>query len=1061
MARIGEYRLSIYHLLYNTPLFGFSERKNKKREYNVLILGNGWAGNEAFKAVFSIGQGIGTELNVTVASNNALEYEKKLCEVLPAFKRFSDTKGYANVRFINARLDPESVDCGLSSLGVDSTNYNYVIVALGNASHNLVAATELMTLISEARDSGKVQYNGKIIINVFDEFSDDPENGDKASLIELGREFGIEISFFGKESRLADGELIRIAKNINFAYAMKYNQRAAREEADRDFIESLQNEFIDSPTEGGCGDLSIVGNFIGSNYTADSSIASALHIPYKLNICKEAYPDADASATLVNAIRTQSKLYKELVALEHRRWNAYMVMRGYRAPTKDEERKYLYREVDGRINRHKDDSRLLHVCLCECGKEGASIEGDFFKLYRAWTEKGDKLKLSELDKASLRCHWLAGEASKEINENDLLAPIGGEASRYNFFIKSIIKLLNDEENSLALYEKELEAAKKHAASVSEKENALIRTIDKKLTCVKARNGRMDFLSLDAQLIEMIPFCLWYRKDNRTVITVSNGEAQHDVIMPTLLCAEKAIFVHSSGVSDKYVPSVVEYFKNRGNTTKPVFIENNDLTVDGVTDVLSELTEAHKENGPIINCVNHKQRAVAIAIGRIIERSNGSINAVSYDPDGKVVSLSGDEGISIGINNKSFSVAEYLGLLGGKVINEYTSIYDTARISLITDLFKKFFDVKKAKNNNGKSEEFVPWIEINRFLASESKPDTSINKIILDSATDEPYTYKGRFRPEIYNECGIDKLLKLLADFSIIRGFKENLAFSDITVTFEGKEPALADVLSEFEEKNTRSAEAIRRTKLKTLRFSFNDGFAISSRDFDGKQLYKPDESPKIIEEKKAFIKDLYNKGFISEPAFNKDGTVSFAFNDNETLNIMKKQGESFELVVYDAVRDSAMFDDVDKGTTFLWNNDETDIFNRIKKRAQSAKDFGYKSFLKIKEHETYGANVSETVKNELDIVAINGMSPVFISCKTGKKAQREWLYEIDSIASHFHARAAMAISIELSSQTSLYFVNKAEEMGISAIGTETLWSPSKISRAMKAIASGKIYKCDD
>lgn len=1057
MARIGEYRLSIYHLLYNTPLFRYAEGKNTKKEYNVLILGNGWAGNEAFKAIFSVGQGINTSLNITVASSNALEYEERLCEVLPAFRRFADTKGYASVRFISTELDPDSVDCGLSLLDLDKIKYNYIIVALGDATYNLIAATELMTRISEARDSGTVEYSGGIIINVFDEFSGGGDSDDKASLIELGREFGIDISFFGKESRLSDGELIRIAKNINFAYSMKYNQRVSREDADREFMESLKAEFIDSPAERECGDLSIVNNFIGSSYTADSSIASALHIPYKLNACKEQLPSVDPKTTLADAISTKSKLYTELVALEHRRWNAYMVTRGYRAPTKDEEKKYLFCEVDGRINRHKDDTRLLHACLCDCGSGGSVLEGDFFNRYREWVEKDGKVKLSELDKASLRCHNLACIASERISENDLLSPLGTDTERYPLFVKSVKKLLNDEENSQSLYEKELEAAKRYAATVSEREYAIIREIDRQLTSVKARNGRMDFLSLDAQLIEMIPFCLWYRKENRTVITVSDGDTQHDVVIPTLLCAERAIFVHHGSVSEKYVPSVTEYFKKRGGNTVPEFIEHRDMSVDGITQLLSSLIDESKEQFPVINCVSHRQRAVSIAIGRIIERAGGNINAVSYDPDGQVVSLSGDACITVGINNKSFSVSEYLGLLGGRVITEYTSIYDMGKISLITDLFKKFFDVKKAKIN-GKTEEFVPWIEMNRFITSATKIDTSVNKTILESSVDTPFSYKGKFRPDVYNECAIDKFLKLLSDFSIIRNFSERIAFSDIVVTFDGMEPALCDILSEFEEKNTKSAEAINKAKRKTLRFSFNDGFAVASREISKKQLYKPDESPKLIEEKKAFIKDLYNKGFITEPEFGSDGTVSFSFTDDESLNILKKQGECFELVVYSAVRESALFDDVDKGTTFLWNNGDVDLYNRIKIKTRNARAFGYKSYLKIKENETYGTSTADSVKNELDIVAIKGMSPTFISCKTGKKAQREWLYEIDSIASHFHARGAMAISIDLTSQPTDYFIGKAEEMGISTIGTETLWNPSRISRAMKTIADGKTYK---
>ena len=1052
MAKIGEYRLSIYHLLYNTPLYSFSEVKGSKKEFNVLILGNGWAGNEAFKATFWVGQGINTELNITVASNNAAEYEKKISNSLPAFKRFADTKGYAKVRFINTELDPDSIDCGLSSLEIDKIKYNYVIVALGDASHNFTAATELMTRISDARD----MYNGNVIINVFDEFSNDPENGDKATLIELGREAGINISFFGKESKLSDGELIRIAKNINFAYVMKYNQRAALTDADLDFMQSLQNEFIDSPAEKECGDLSIVDNFIGSNYTADSSIASALHIPYKLNICKTLFPEADPKETLANAIKTEGKLYKELVALEHRRWNAYMITRGYRAPTKDEEKKYLYREIDGRMNRHKDDSRLLHICLCDCGSNGAFLESDFFNQYRAWREKNVKVKISELDRASLRNHQLASEASDEIDANELLAPIGADGLGYDCFIKSVKKLLNDEENSLALYEKELEAAKRRAADVSDKESAAIRAIDRRLTPAKARNGRIDFLSLDAQLIEMIPFCLWYRVENRTVITVSSGEAQNDVVIPTLLCAQTAIFIHPTAELEDYRESVTEYFKKRGGNTEAQFITNDAWSVDSVTDVISHIIEKSGQSSCVINCVSHKQRSVSIAIGRMIERSGGRINAVSYDTDENVISLSGDDSITVGINNKSFSVAEYMGLLGGRVISEYVSIYNTDKMSLLTDLFKKFCDPINGKDKNGNSQEFIPWIDMSAFLTSGTKTDTSLNALIKASATNVPFTYNGKFRHDVYKECGIDCFLNLLSDFNIIRNLSAKVNFSDISVTFDGMEAALADVLSEFEEKNTRTGESINRVKLKALRFSFSDGFGITNRSFENKVLYNDNDGPKKIEAKKSFIKDLYNKGFISEPKFNNNGTVSFMFKDIETLNVLKTQGECFELIVYHAVRDSAMFDDVEKGTTFLWNRNEMDVFARVKKRMSSSKDFGYARFLSVKNEENYGANVTETVKNELDIVAIKGMSPTFISCKTGKKVKNEWLYEVDSIASHFHARAAMAIALDLTQQSN-YFSGKAKEMEISAIGTDTLWNPLKTNRAMKIIADGEVY----
>ena len=48
--------------------------------------------------------------------------------------------------------------------------------------------------------------------------------------------------------------------------------------------------------------------------------------------------------------------------------------------------------------------------------------------------------------------------------------------------------------------------------------------------------------------------------------------------------------------------------------------------------------------------------------------------------------------------------------------------------------------------------------------------------------------------------------------------------------------------------------------------------------------------------------------------------------------------------------------------------------------------------MKEKNALLYSETAAETTRNEIDIIAVNGMQPLFVSCKTGKKALREWLY---------------------------------------------------------------------
>lgn len=78
MAKIGEYRLRIYDLLYEKTICEYAETRGNKKQRNVLILGTGWTGNEAFKTSFWAGQALDTELNIVVASQNATAYKEQI-----------------------------------------------------------------------------------------------------------------------------------------------------------------------------------------------------------------------------------------------------------------------------------------------------------------------------------------------------------------------------------------------------------------------------------------------------------------------------------------------------------------------------------------------------------------------------------------------------------------------------------------------------------------------------------------------------------------------------------------------------------------------------------------------------------------------------------------------------------------------------------------------------------------------------------------------------------------------------------------------------------------------
>lgn len=147
----------------------------QKKQSNVLILGTGWIGNEVFKASFWAGQDIDTELNITVAAQNASAYKAEVLSIgkdahLPSLKKYTEEKHYANLKFIDIDVEKGIDEAGLNPLRFETNRYNYIVVSLGNAENNWLAATELITRIGE-KSKKPNSVSNPVIVNVFDEFS--------------------------------------------------------------------------------------------------------------------------------------------------------------------------------------------------------------------------------------------------------------------------------------------------------------------------------------------------------------------------------------------------------------------------------------------------------------------------------------------------------------------------------------------------------------------------------------------------------------------------------------------------------------------------------------------------------------------------------------------------------------------------------------------------------------------------------------------------------------------------------------------------------------------------
>ncbi len=152
----------------------------------------------------------------------------------------------------------------------------------------------------------------------------------------------------------------------------------------------------------------------------------------------------------------------------------------------------------------------------------------------------------------------------------------------------------------------------------------------------------------------------------------------------------------------------------------------------------------------------------------------------------------------------------------------------------------------------------------------------------------------------------------------------------------------------------------------------------------------------------AFLSYLRTHGMI----LNWDETperISFRFKDLQTIRILKKSGNLLELYTCCAALSTGQFHDCQLGVFINWNGMDT---NRPP---------------------------NSCTTNELDVFAIRGVTPYFISCKNGE-VRNDALYELQSLADHFGGshikKVIISTYVNPSAASRAHLALRADNMGI-------------------------------
>lgn len=160
----------------------------------------------------------------------------------------------------------------------------------------------------------------------------------------------------------------------------------------------------------------------------------------------------------------------------------------------------------------------------------------------------------------------------------------------------------------------------------------------------------------------------------------------------------------------------------------------------------------------------------------------------------------------------------------------------------------------------------------------------------------------------------------------------------------------------------------------------------------------------LLSELDAHLKKLADASLINYRE--DDDIIHFRFKNEKVRQCLLKAGNAIELITYLAAteaknkRGNKVYCDALSGVVLDWDG------------------------------KTGGKNDTE---NEIDGLFINGIIPVFVSCKNGGVDENE-LYKLSSVAEHFGTRYAKKVLVATDLQKNFsslnYFLTRADEMGI-------------------------------
>ena len=386
---VQSYRNLIANLLTEIPLYeplvGKQPEEDGTQTLTVTILGKGYIGTEMFLNTYWMGQMLDCKLKIRVLSQETEEeFWGKIDYINPEIKRTTDPndsileynrKGekapvYCQVEYLQCDVKSSSFVSYLTDPKQNILDTDYFLVSLGSDEVNISVAETLRKYVGQHHIHLQQPLKTVIAYVVYDSELAQTLNQKKAFSF-VADKMGIYMKAIGSLRTVYSAENIFMTKHVQQA---ENSHKAYLSVQDREERAKTHDERLKE------------------DYKYWASMARGMHIKYKVysmgfihrSIFDYPEDSADHQKMVEAAIadcrkmaggeiqfadQAQEKAHLELLHrmawLEHRRWNAFTRVKGYRS-TKDY-KLYAQKNVEGS---YKQMDLKLHPCLVECDQKG-------------------------------------------------------------------------------------------------------------------------------------------------------------------------------------------------------------------------------------------------------------------------------------------------------------------------------------------------------------------------------------------------------------------------------------------------------------------------------------------------------------------------------------------------------------------------------------------------------------------------------------------------------------------------------------------------------------------